>query len=183
VNEVRFKHSEVDECIFYRGNVLYVLYTDDSILAGPDKNEIDKVVKMIQDTGLNITIEGNLQDFLGINIKKRENDGSINLTQPHLIDQILKDLRLTEDNVKLKDVLAKSSEILTAGLNTKEFDKSFNYRSLIGKLNYLKRGTRSDISYIVHQCARFTSNPKEQHGQAIKWLGRYLKATKIKDCK
>jgi hypothetical protein len=27
---------------------------------------------------------------------------------------------------------------------------------------------------------RFTSNPKEQHGQAIKWLGQYLKATKNK---
>jgi Reverse transcriptase (RNA-dependent DNA polymerase). len=64
VNEVGFKQSEVDECVFYRGNVLYVLYTDDSILAGPDKDEIDKVVKMIQDTGLNITIEGDLQDFL-----------------------------------------------------------------------------------------------------------------------
>jgi Reverse transcriptase (RNA-dependent DNA polymerase). len=125
---------------------LYVLYTDDSILAGPDKNEIDKVVKMIQDTGLNITIEGDLQDFLGINIQ-RENDGSINLTQPHLIDQILKDLQLTDDNVKLKDVPVRSSEILTSGLNTKEFDKSFNYRSLIGKLNYLEQGTRSDISY------------------------------------
>jgi Reverse transcriptase (RNA-dependent DNA polymerase). len=91
VKEVGFKQSEVDKCVFYRGDVLYVLYTDNSILAGPEKSEIDKVVKMIQDTGLNITIEGDLQDFLGKNIQ-RENNGSINLTQPHLIDQILKDL-------------------------------------------------------------------------------------------
>jgi hypothetical protein len=51
---------------------------------------------------------------------------------------------------------------------------------MIGKLNYLEKTTRSDISYITHQCARFTSNPKKEHGQAIRWLGRYLKATKEK---
>jgi len=179
VNEIGFKQSEVDECVFYKGSVMYVLYTDDSILAGPNENEIKQIIKSIQDTGLNITVEGDLQDFLGINIK-REDDGSIYLSQPHLIDQILSDLRLTDDNVKTKDTPAKSSQILTAGLDTKRFDESFNYRSIIGKLNYLERGTRSDISYIVHQCARFTANPKEQHAQAIRWLGRYLKATKNK---
>ena len=179
VNEIGFKQSEVDECVFYKGNVMYVLYTDDSILAGPNKKEIDDVVSSIQKAGLNITIEGDLQDFLGINIQ-RENDGSIYLSQPHLIDQILKDLRMDDDNVKQKDTPAKSSEILNAGLNTKDFDGSFNYRSIIGKLNYLERGTRSDIAYIVHQCARFTASPKEQHAKAIRWLGQYLKATKDK---
>jgi Reverse transcriptase (RNA-dependent DNA polymerase). len=179
VNEVGFKQSEVDECVFYKGNILYVLYTDDSIIAGPNKEEIEKVIESIKSTGLNITIEGDLQDFLGINIQ-RENDGSIYLSQPHLIEQILEDLRLTDDNVKVKDTPAKTSEILNAGLNSNDFDNSFNYRSIIGKLNYLERGTRSDIAYIVHQCARFTSCPKQQHAYAIKWLGRYLKATKNK---
>jgi hypothetical protein len=37
VNELKFKQSKVDECIFYRGKSLYVLYTDDSLLAGPDQ--------------------------------------------------------------------------------------------------------------------------------------------------
>jgi hypothetical protein len=34
VNETGFKQSEVDECVYYKGNVMYVLYTDNSILAG-----------------------------------------------------------------------------------------------------------------------------------------------------
>jgi hypothetical protein len=50
---------------------------------------------MIQENGLNITIEDDLQDLLERNIQ-RENNISIKLTQPHLIDQILKDLQLTE---------------------------------------------------------------------------------------
>ena len=60
------------------------------------------------------------------------------------------------------------------------FDKSFDYRSVIGKLNYLERGSRSDISYAVHQCARFCSDPKIEHGKAIRWLGQYLRLTRDK---
>jgi hypothetical protein len=43
VNELKFKQSKVDKCVFYRGKTLYVLYTDDSLLAGPDQNEIDQL--------------------------------------------------------------------------------------------------------------------------------------------
>ena len=64
--------------------------------------------------------------------------------------------------------------------DSENFDKSFDYRSIIGKLNYLERGSRSDISYAVHQCARFTSDPKKEHGNAVRWLGRYLRQTKDK---
>ena len=35
VNELGFKQSKVDERVFYRGQTLYVMYTDDSILDGP----------------------------------------------------------------------------------------------------------------------------------------------------
>ena len=44
----------------------------------------------------------------------------------------------------------------------------------------MERGSRSDISYAVHQCARFCSDPKKEHGQAIRWLGRYLRHTRDK---
>jgi hypothetical protein len=45
-------------------------------------------------------------------------------------------------------------------------------------MNYLDAGSRSDIAYATHQCARFTSNPKKEHGKAVRWLGRYLKGTR-----
>ena len=91
VNVVGFKQSKVDECVFYKGSTVYVLYTDDSILAGPDKAEIEEIIEDIKKADLDITVEGDLQDFLGINIDRKE-DGTIHMTQPHLIDQILKDL-------------------------------------------------------------------------------------------
>ena len=33
-----------NECIFYKGKVMYTLYTDDSILIGPDPTEIDDIL-------------------------------------------------------------------------------------------------------------------------------------------
>ena len=47
-------------------------------------------------------------------------------------------------------------------------------------MNYLEAGSRSDISYATHQCARFCSNPRKEHGDAVKWLGRYLLGTRDK---
>ena len=174
---IGFKQSKVDECVFYRGKTLYGLYTDDSLLAGPDKNEIEQVIRDLERKArLAITVEGDLvADFLGVNIE-RQSDGTIHLSQPHLvIDQILEDLRLNGSEVKLRSTPAASSKLLTRHRDSKSFDDSFNYRSVIGKLNYLEKATRSDISYDVHQCARFVSDPKREHGDAVRWLGRYLK--------
>ena len=72
-----------------------LLYTNDSILAGPDQNEINEIIKVIKKENIDITVEGDLQDFLGF-IIERNSDCAIKLSQPHLIDRILKYLRLDE---------------------------------------------------------------------------------------
>ena len=47
-------------------------------------------------------------------------------------------------------------------------------------LTYLTGSVRPEISMAVHQCARFSINPKRSHEQAIMRIGRYLLATKDK---
>ena len=159
IEEVGFRKSKIDECVYYKNRTIYVLYTDDSILAGPDKDEIEEIINDIQKANLNITKEGDIQDFLGVNIKS-DGTGGIELTQPHLIDQIIKDMKMEDTNIKIKHTPSMTSKILNRDHNGKAFDKSFHYRSIIGKLNYLEKGTRSDRSYITHQCARFCEDPK-----------------------
>lgn len=179
IKEVGFVQSKTDECVFFRGSVVYVLYTDDSILAGPSKKEIDRVISDIKKAKLDITVEGDIQDFLGVHIDRKK-DGTVHLTQPHLIESVLNDLRMTEEELKTKATPASSSKILSKHPESQPFDKSFHYRRVIGKLNYLEKGSRSDIAYIVHQCARYVEDPKREHGDALRWLGRYLAATKDK---
>jgi hypothetical protein len=43
--EVGFEQSQFDECLFYCGNVVFILYTDDSIILGPDEAEIDSPIE------------------------------------------------------------------------------------------------------------------------------------------
>jgi hypothetical protein len=177
LKSIGFKQSAVDECVFYHGRCIYVLYTDDSILTGPSDEELDAVITKMQQSGLDLTVEGDVSDFLGVKIERKDN-GSIHMTQPHLIDQILQDLRLDKENVSPKDIPAPSSTLLKRYSESEPFDQSFDYRSIIGKLNYLEKTSRPDISFAVHQCARFAAAPKVAHGKAVRWIGRYLAATR-----
>jgi hypothetical protein len=72
-------------CVY---SMAVTLSTSCTQIAGPDQNEIERAIEDIKAAGLDITVEGDLQDFLGVNIEKKA-DGTIHLTQPHLIDQIL----------------------------------------------------------------------------------------------
>jgi hypothetical protein len=55
------------------------------------------------------------------------------------------------------------------------FDLDFNYRSVVGKLNYFTQTTYPDIMYATHQIAKYSSDPRQSHGEAILYLICYLK--------
>jgi hypothetical protein len=57
------------------------------------------------------------------------------------------------------------------------FNLDFNYRSAVGKLNYLAQTTRPDIMYATHQIAKYLSDPRQSHGKTILYLVCYLKKT------
>lgn len=105
------------------------------------------------------------------------------LTQPHLIDQILKLLRLNtkpgQKPATTKDVPAASSTVLHRHPDSNPFDGHFDYHSVVGKMLFMEKSTRPKIAQTVHQCARFQANPTVEHGKALKWIGRYL--LKMKD--
>lgn len=177
LQKVGFKCSNVDENIFYKGSMVYLLYTDDSILVGPNMDEIDESVEAISKL-LEITDEGEVNDFLGVNIERKPN-GEIHFTQPHLIDDILKELEFN-NKTKTKSTPMKSSEILKRDREGTPLGDDFKYRRILGKMGYLEKGSRMDIAYSTHQCARFSIDPKQSHGDALKWIGRYLKGTRDK---
>ena len=162
-----------------RGRSIYVLYTDDSILAGPDKAELKQILEDMKASGLQLTIEGDISNLLGVKVKRQPN-GMIHMTQPQLMDSILKDLSLHGPNVQTKNTPAKIGVTLTRHHESQPYDGRFDYQSGIGKTNYLEKSTSPEIAYAVHQFARFSADPKVKHGEAIKWLGRYLRGTRDK---
>ena len=176
LESIGFKVSNHDDCVFFKGKAMYVLYTDDSILVGPSQRELDDIITKIKSTGLDLTSENGIDDFLGVNIKHQSN-GTIHMTQKRLIQSILDDLGLTASNVRTHSTPMLSTKLLSRHSNSPQFDDSFNYCRVIGKLLFLEKSTRPDLSYAVHQCARFSHDPRMEHGNAVKRIGRYLKGT------
>ena len=102
------------------------------------------------------------------------------LTQPQLIDSVLMDLGLlNKDGTEKKATMSKtmpamSTKILGPDPKGPDFQYDWDYRSVVGKLNFLEKSTRPDIAFATNQCSRFMAQPKQSHGEAVKRIGRYL---------
>jgi hypothetical protein len=166
---IGFTPSLIDDCVFFRDDIIFMVYVDNGIFLGNDDQE---AIKEIQDVGLNIEDQGHPADYVGVNIKKLQ-DGSYAFTQRALIDSIIDDVGLK--NAKVKPVPARVSLQLHAFKDEPPFDLNFNYRSAVGKLNYLAQTTRPDIMYATHQIAKYLLDPRQSHGKAILYLVCYLK--------
>ena len=178
LTKIGFIPSDVDPCLYFKLGIVLVVYIDDCILFSPDNSLIDATIEKLRDAKFNIEDQGTINDFLGIKVE-RFPEGVIRLTQPNLIESILQDLGV-QNAEKGMEIPALSTKILTKDESGPEMKEEFHYRSVIGKLNFLEKSTHPDLAYSVHQCARFSSNPKQSHVEAVKKIGRYLVSTRDK---
>ena len=149
LRDIDFQQSAIDECVFYRRNVISFFYADDVIFTSADPKEVDKVIQKLKDPGLDLEDQGDIADYLGINFVYGK-DGTIIMSQPQLIDQIIEDVFKFKRSKNLPDIPALSTSILQRDEKVPPFKGNFHYRSIIGKLNYLEKGTRPDIGYATH---------------------------------
>jgi hypothetical protein len=193
-----FKPSAIDPCIFIRDDCIIALYTDDCCIFGRNPDVISDIKAALAEDFL-LRDEGTIEDFLGVRLAFTTDPASPNglklmsMTQTGLIDSILDDVGLSQsqeaaatDNPDsdLK-VPPKIKHVPAAGPLRNDSDSPpmtapWNYRSVIGKLNFLAQNTRPDISFSVHQCARFVQSPRKSHEEAVKYLCRYLLKTRDK---
>ncbi len=145
-----FTTSLIDDCIYFRSDIIFMVFVDDGIFLGSIDSQLQDVIKEIQNLGLNIEDQGHPVDYLGVNIKKLK-DGSYEFTQQALIYSIIDDIGLKD--AKAKPVPAKVSLLLHVFKDKPAFDLNFNYRSAVGKLSYLAQTTKLDIINATHQIA------------------------------
>ena len=181
LENIGFVCSPNDECVFFRKDVIFFFYVDDGIFISKSNENIDKAIRDLKNKkkakqSFNMEDQGDITDYLGINFDKLPN-GNIKMWQPHLIEQIVKEVGINPRE-KMKVTPAMSTKILGRYKEAPPAKPPFNYRRIIGKLNYLEKSTRPDVAYAVHQCARFCSDPKEEHVKAVIHLVKYLHATK-----
>ena len=64
---------------------------------------------------------------------------------------------------------------LESNKDNREPNRSNDFASLIGSLQYLAIATRPDIAYAINQLAGYTVNPSFEHYSAAKHVLRYVK--------
>ena len=175
--KIGFTQCKYNDCFYFRSKTLFVLYVDNGIFALPNDKDITQAINDLKKANCDIEDQDELSNYLGVHITRK--DDMTYLTQPHLIDQIIKDTGISQHSSN-KLTPAPSTVILNADSNGKEFDHKFDYWSVVGKLNFLEKSTWPDIAYAVHQCARYTSNPRKSHGDAIIHFAKYLRHTREK---
>ena len=119
--------------------------------------------------------------FLGINIQRDRANHRIFISQEHTVKNLLEKYNMADS--KPVAVPADPHSHLSANmLPTAEGESQLDmnnvpYRAAVGALIYVGNATRPDISFAVHQAARFSSNPLPAHWSAVKRVLRYLKGT------
>ena len=173
-----FVKSTIDPCMFISKKVVVLAYVDDLIIYAMTEKPIDDLLESFKNDGdeynWEMTVEGSVNEFLGIDITRMGNKWK--LTQKGLIQNVLKATGMVDCNAKESPTNSDGKPLGSDKLG-EPAKESWSYSSVVGMLLYLASNSRPDISFAVHQCARFTHNPKVSHEKAIIRICRYLKGT------
>jgi hypothetical protein len=145
--------------------MIVVLYTDDCLIYARDTKDIDSFVKT-------------LRDNYELTLNDPDPSDDLHMIQTGLIDAVTESAHIPK--CRLKNTPTPATAILHADTEGLARQESWNYPSVIGQLNYMAQNSRLDISFAVHQCARFSKEPKSLHEKAVKRIIYYLQCTRDK---
>ena len=83
--EDNFQQSAPDECLFFKSNMIKLLYEDDCGIANPDMAEIDAFIDRLKARDFELTKECYFSAYLGIKFHRNPKNNTITMTQPGLI--------------------------------------------------------------------------------------------------
>lgn len=173
--DLGFEACESDPCLYVRRgkSVVYlVVYVDDLIVGSADEKEIDEVFRSLKDK-FDVTSLGQLRHFLGYEIERVDGCYSLRLT-PY-IECVLRKFQMGNSHpVKTPIDLGYTAE----NDESKPFEDTTLYRSLIGALLYLAVNARPDVALSVGLLGRKVSEPNNSDWNAAKRILQYLNGTK-----
>jgi hypothetical protein len=172
--------ENLDPCLFIKNDCIAFCYVDDMCFFYRDQNVFDDIIQSFKADGdqynWELTVEGDVNTFLGINMQRNE-DNSYKFLQTGLIDKVLHTTGMTNCNSKSTPCNG-DGKPLGADRNGPPANQDWSYASVVGMLLYLSSNSRCDIAFAVHQCARFTHTPRASHEKAVIRICRYLKGTR-----
>jgi hypothetical protein len=122
----------LEPCLFVKDGIICLVYVDDCLFFGRDEAKICSLIKEIEDSSFTLTIEDDVYAFLGVEVQFDEVNKSVSLTQPGLINKIIKLADLCDANSKATPV---EKDPLGPGLDDDPLhDEDWPYAMMIGCL-------------------------------------------------
>jgi hypothetical protein len=173
-----FEPSDADPCLYVQHNKHYNVYclvwVDDCLLACKELEHAVRIAQQLS-SAFDVHTIGEPQQFLGMEVKRDRDVGTIKLSQTKYVTSLMSKYGLEE--AKMKTVPLSPSTKLTKGDSAPLDTSKFPYSELVGSLLYLTVCTRPDISQSVGALSRFMSCPTVNHWHAAKSVLRYVAGT------
>ncbi|KAH9681068.1 hypothetical protein KPL71_026802 [Citrus sinensis] len=176
--------SVSDHCAYYKrfednDFIILLLYVDDMLVAGPNKDRIQKLKAQLA-REFEMKDLGPANKILGMQIYRDRNNRKIWLSQKNYLKKILRRFNMQDCksistplpvNFKLSSSMRPSNEA-----ERKEMSR-VPYASAVGSLMFAMICTRSDIAQAVGAVSRYMANPGGEHWIAVKRILRYIRGT------
>ncbi|CAD7975264.1 unnamed protein product [Amoebophrya sp. A120] len=181
---IGWTRSEHDPGLFVKivGQSKYFLlaYVDDGLILGPEQAKCDElrseILKIFKGRLLEVTKENKTEKFeyLGLTITHDRANHIVHVSQKKATDRILKNFNM--EKVKpAKTPIVKNIDPNGTPLQPNQIP--FNYRAVVGHLQFLSCFSRPDLTYSVKELSRHLEAPNQEAVDAAIRVFQYLKAT------
>ncbi|KAI8124587.1 Retrovirus-related Pol polyprotein from transposon TNT 1-94 [Lucilia cuprina] len=179
IRSMNFKACDSEPCIYTRhenGKYNFIaVYVDDILIACSADADLHSIKDGIANK-FKLVDNGNVKQFLGMEIKREGDTGKISVGHTQYIEKVLMDYGM-ENSRPASTPLDPGFQISCNDENCEQIDVK-GYQSLIGTLMYLAISTRPDILHSICKLAQRNQNPHVEHEKAAKHVLRYLRTTK-----
>jgi hypothetical protein len=169
--------SKLDPCLFIGEKVICITYVDDLMFWACNERDFHHIAMKLREAEVDLEQETDAAGFLGIWMERDPDTGLLKMKQQGLTLHIIEAMGLDAGTVTPKWMPAEAAPLVKDAEGAPATG-AFSYSSVVGMLLYLSGHTCSDIAYAVNCAAQYMFWPKKSHEDALKQIGRYLKATR-----
>ena len=117
---------------------------------------------------------GPISTVLGMRVRRDRAQRRLWIDQSHYIDDILKEFQYKESK-PLQTPADGYEHLRPVGVDDIPFAETEIYQRAIGELNWLVRGTRVDLAFVVHKLSQHCHQPCVRHWKGVQQVFRYLR--------
>jgi hypothetical protein len=175
-----YAQSKYDPCLFYRVNdneTTYVcLFVDDTFVFSDSQANLDKFLQSMQKY-YQVSLDTTAESFLGVHFE-HHSDGSISMTQPKLMQKVLKEYPKLERYVSKKHPYG---PVPTVGHDERYAQsppcEQRKYLRLLGLLLYLTKSRPDIMTAVSFGATNKAHSPKDMDYRKLIYIVEYLRIT------